>query len=342
MEGHIFDIQRFVLHDGPGIRTAVFIKGCPLICKWCCNPESQEQMPQLAYNSNKCVDSLECVSDCTYSAHSSLFGYHRFDRDKCTNCGDCADSCTNNALTFYGYKASVDDVIETILKDLDYYKNSGGGLTLSGGDPLQQISFSTEILKRAKEAGIHTCVETAGYADPEKIEAIAPYINKVHPVYPPGQQSLESFLHKCTGCMLCAEACPTDIINMKAGTAGTSAILPVLNFESNYCTEGCIECTKACPTGALNELLPKEKDNYKMATLELDLDKCLILSDGVECGLCVEICPYEAMKMEASPENKDVKIPVVIQDQCTGCGKCQYRCPVKESDEIFNFNCGTA
>jgi glycyl-radical enzyme activating protein len=175
MQGIIFDIQRFSLHDGPGIRTTVFLKGCPLVCKWCCNPESQEMKEQLSYNSTKCNDSLECVSVCKPGAHSSLFRYHRFSRSTCTNCGDCANVCINDALKFYGYRKTSDEIVVEILKDRDYFKNSDGGLTLSGGEPLHQILFATEILKKAKAENIHTCIETSGFAEREKIEAIAPY-----------------------------------------------------------------------------------------------------------------------------------------------------------------------
>lgn len=175
MQGIIFDIQRFALHDGPGIRTTVFLKGCPLVCKWCCNPESQEMKEQLAYDSTKCKDSLECVSICKPGAHSSLFRYHRFSRSTCTACGDCANVCSNNALKFYGYRKTADEILAEVLKDRDYFRNSDGGLTLSGGEPLHQILFATEILKKAKAENIHTCIETAGFAEREKMEAIAPH-----------------------------------------------------------------------------------------------------------------------------------------------------------------------
>jgi len=175
MEGIIFDIQRFALHDGPGIRTTVFLKGCPLICKWCCNPESQEMKEELAYDSTKCKDSLTCVADCKPGAHSSLFGYHRFSRSNCTACGECANSCNNNALKFYGYRKTSDEIIEEVLKDRDYFQNSEGGLTLSGGEPLHQILFATEIMKKAKAENIHTCLETSGFADRDKVMEIAAY-----------------------------------------------------------------------------------------------------------------------------------------------------------------------
>ena len=175
MQGIIFDIQRFALHDGPGIRTAVFLKGCPLVCKWCCNPESQELKEQLAYDSSKCKNSLSCVSVCKPKAHTSLIGYHRFSQATCTNCGDCANVCNNKALKFYGYRRTSDEIMVEVLKDKDYYHNSGGGLTLSGGEPLHQSQFATEILKKAKAENIHTCIETSGFADAAKMKQIAEY-----------------------------------------------------------------------------------------------------------------------------------------------------------------------
>lgn len=175
MQGIIFDIQRFALHDGPGIRTTVFLKGCPLICKWCCNPESQEMKEQLAYDSTKCKDSLACVADCKPGAHSSILNFHQFRSSKCTACGACANSCSNNALKFYGYRKTSDEIITEVLKDRDYFRNSEGGLTLSGGEPLHQILFATEILKKAKAENIHTCLETSGFADRDKVMEIAAY-----------------------------------------------------------------------------------------------------------------------------------------------------------------------
>jgi pyruvate formate lyase activating enzyme len=130
---------------------------------------------QLAYDSTKCKDSLECVKVCKPHAHSSLLGYHRFNSSTCTNCGDCNNVCSNNALKFYGYRRTSDEILTEVLKDRDYFRNSDGGLTLSGGEPLHQILFATEILKKAKKENIHTCIETAGFAEREKIEAISPY-----------------------------------------------------------------------------------------------------------------------------------------------------------------------
>jgi len=175
MKGIIFDIQRFALHDGPGIRTVVFLKGCPLVCKWCCNPESQKLKEQISYNKDKCNDNLDCVSVCKTGAQFSIFGYHFFNSSKCTNCGDCANACINKALKLYGRRKTSDEIIEEVLKDRGYYNNSNGGLTLSGGEPLNQFLFALEILKKAKALGLHTCIETCGFADHSKIEEIAKY-----------------------------------------------------------------------------------------------------------------------------------------------------------------------
>jgi len=175
MKGVLFDIQKFALHDGPGIRTVVFLKGCPMICFWCCNPESQLLQPQLAFDSKKCKNSLECILVCEPKAHTSLFGNHRFDREKCNTCGKCQTVCVNNALKLYGYELTSDEVLKEVLKDKAYFKNSNGGITLSGGEPLEQISFTTDILKKSKAENLHTCIETSGFADSQKIELIAPY-----------------------------------------------------------------------------------------------------------------------------------------------------------------------
>jgi len=175
MNGILFDIQKFALNDGPGIRTVVFLKGCPLICSWCCNPESQLLNPQIAYDHEKCKNSLECVQVCKPKAQSSFLGNHRLDREKCNTCGECPPVCIHNALKLYGYMSTSDEVVKEVMKDKEYFVNSKGGITLSGGEPLEQILFATEILRKSKIENLHTCVETSGFADSAKIELIAPY-----------------------------------------------------------------------------------------------------------------------------------------------------------------------
>jgi len=157
------------------------------------------------------------------------------------------------------------------------------------------------------------------------------------PVFPLGALNLARFKSKCTGCMLCAQRCPSKIIIPSIGSIDGSPILPILNFKDNYCLEDCIACSQVCPTGALREVRVKEKNTTKMASLKLDLTACQIVAEGLECAICAEICPLHAIEMKRIPDQK-YPIPVIIQNLCNGCGKCQFRCPVKQSEDIFRFS----
>ena len=173
MKDYIFDIQRFCVKDGPGIRTTVFVKGCPLNCLWCHNPESKQKAPQLAFDSSKCLGCGSCVNVC---AEGAILSVGEFDRSKCTLCGECVSDCVG-ALEIMGKDAVLDDVLQTVLNDKPFYDNSGGGLTVSGGEPLFSPRFTTQLLMKAKEQRIHTCLETSGFAKWEVIEAVAPYVD---------------------------------------------------------------------------------------------------------------------------------------------------------------------
>lgn len=176
MKGKIFDIQKFCINDGPGIRTTVFLKGCPLKCAWCHNPESQSGNPQLAYDAGKCLGCGRCAAVCPHGCHSFSNGVHSFDRSKCAGCGKCIDaSCP--ALSFYGSVADSDEIIADVLKDKVFYETSGGGITISGGEPLAQPDFCVDLLKKAKEQGLHTCIETSGFASAETIEKTLPLVD---------------------------------------------------------------------------------------------------------------------------------------------------------------------
>ena len=171
--GRIFDIQRFSIHDGPGIRTTVFLKGCPLRCLWCSNPESISPEPQLSYVADKCIACGECMKVCKPDAISKdAAGKAVVDRERCTNCGACAPVCDPKALEMVGRDAEVDEVLEVVLRDHDYYTESGGGMTLSGGEPLLQPEFAEDLLHAAKNRGIHCCVETSGYAGWEVLDRL--------------------------------------------------------------------------------------------------------------------------------------------------------------------------
>ena len=171
-KGIVFDIQRFALHDGPGIRTVVFLKGCPLRCEWCCNPESQNFQPELGVFEDRCQACGACVSACTQNAHELVGHNHRFVKSRCTRMGECLEACPSSALKMYGKETDSVQIIEEILKDAAYYKSSGGGLTLSGGEPLAQFEFVEEVLKRAKYFDLFTCIETSGYVDSGRIQRI--------------------------------------------------------------------------------------------------------------------------------------------------------------------------
>lgn len=174
MEGNIFDIQRFSVHDGPGIRTTVFFKGCPLNCVWCHNPESHKSSPELAYYGNRCVGCGACAKVCPSDCHSfNANGGHVLLREGCILCGKCAEACPYGALEILGRRATVSSVIEEVLRDAAFYKNSGGGMTVSGGEPLMQSEFLIELLKEAKRNGIHTCLETSGFASQEVVREAA-------------------------------------------------------------------------------------------------------------------------------------------------------------------------
>ena len=176
MKGLVFDIQRLSVHDGPGIRTTVFLKGCPLHCLWCHNPESQRTCTELALYTSLCIGCEECVTACQRKCHSFKQSIHLIDRENCTCCGECTRICTG-ALTLIGHQMTVEEVVREIGKDSAFYRNSGGGMTISGGEPFMQPAFTCELLARSKEEGFHTCVETSGYAPWKAIDSSLAYID---------------------------------------------------------------------------------------------------------------------------------------------------------------------
>jgi pyruvate formate lyase activating enzyme len=172
-KGRIVGIKRFEIHDGDGIRTTLFLKGCPLKCKWCHNPEAISLKPQVAYLKEKCIGCGECVSIC--SAHSFSGGKHVYNRNNCVCCGRCENVCFGEALTFYGKEVSPKEILPLLTEDRIFYEGSGGGVTLSGGEPLFQADFSMELLKLLKAEGIHTAVDTCGFAGKDGIDKIIQY-----------------------------------------------------------------------------------------------------------------------------------------------------------------------
>lgn len=165
--GMIFDIKKFAINDGPGIRTAVFLKGCPLRCVWCHNPESQSPLPELSLSPEKCIGCGWCTSVCP----------NGLDRALCTGCGKCVEKCYAGAREIIGRRMTVEDVLAEVLKDRIFYENSGGGMTVSGGEPLFQPEFTTALLEAAKKENIHNCLDTSGFAQWTKIEKMLPFVD---------------------------------------------------------------------------------------------------------------------------------------------------------------------
>lgn len=163
----IFNIQKYSIHDGPGIRTVVFFKGCPLRCLWCSNPESQEGKVQIIWDSSKCTKCLDCVNNCKDKAFSLVNDRIVVDSSRCTSHSDCIKLCPTGALKSEGKFLTVSEVVKEVMKDEVFYEESNGGVTLSGGEVLMQHEFASELLKTLKEKNIHTAIETTGYTSSE-------------------------------------------------------------------------------------------------------------------------------------------------------------------------------
>ena len=177
MNQNVFAIERCSIHDGPGVRTTVFLKGCPLKCLWCHNPESQSVSPELYFLHEKCTHCGACVEACPHQCHVVAVDRHEIDRSFCETCGRCVAACPSSALEIKGRKMEPLDILKEIEKDSEYYEASGGGMTLSGGEPMIQFEFSRKIASLAKQRGIHVCLETSGYAPTARFTSIQEQID---------------------------------------------------------------------------------------------------------------------------------------------------------------------
>ncbi len=172
--GMVFDIKNYAINDGPGIRTTIFLKGCPLRCWWCHNPESQMPHPQILFRENRCTRCGDCLPVCPQDA-LSLNGTLALNRARCDDCGDCAETCVYNALEISGREMSVAEVMAKIERDIPFYDQSGGGVTISGGEPLLQREFLLALLQACKAWELHTIVDTCGHVPWAALESILPY-----------------------------------------------------------------------------------------------------------------------------------------------------------------------
>lgn len=181
-KGRVFNIQRYSIHDGTGIRTLVFLKGCPLRCLWCCNPESQKSGPELGFIASRCVGASECGGPCLAACpvaglHLNGQGKPSVDRQACDSCGLCAKVCHEDALKVVGREMSVDEVLAEVEKDRSFYRRSNGGITVGGGEPLAQYRFTADLLEAAQGAYLHTALETCGHAPWEHLAAVLKHVD---------------------------------------------------------------------------------------------------------------------------------------------------------------------
>lgn len=173
-KGLIFNIQKFSIHDGPGIRTTIFLKGCPLRCKWCANPESQSANVQILWDQKKCVHCLQCVKSCMYQAISCRKGEIHIDEELCQGCLNCVSTCLQSALSNEGETKEIEEIVRIALQDKDFYEESGGGITISGGEGMSQPDFLKELVKELKKHNLHLAIETTGYIPKETFHELAP------------------------------------------------------------------------------------------------------------------------------------------------------------------------
>lgn len=196
MRGTIFEIKRFAVHDGDGIRTTVFLKGCPLKCVWCHNPEGIKYEKQISYMPHKRIGCGACIRVCPEGVHTFENGVHRVDRDKCISCGKCQQVCYGQAMKLYGLEMSVEEVLSVLLEDKEFYDSSNGGVTLSGGECLMQADFCAELLKKLKQNSVHTAVDTCGFVSRDAIDKVLPYTD----IFLYDFKAFDESVHiKCTG-----------------------------------------------------------------------------------------------------------------------------------------------
>ena len=255
--GFIFDIQKFCIHDGPGIRTTVFFKGCPLRCEWCHNPESKRRERELLYTSRLCVSCGACGEVCPSKAHRFTESVHNVDVSLCSACGKCTQVCPTGALAIAGKEASAEEIMEEVLRDRAFYEASGGGLTLSGGELFAQFDFALSLLRSAKAHGLHTCAETCGFTDREKLRRLAPFV--------------DLFLYdwKCTD----------PVLHEKFTGVGNQKILENLRELNALGTAVVLRCP----------IIPGVNDN------EGHFAGIAALANELDCVSAVELEPYHAL-----------------------------------------------
>ena len=175
MQGRVLQIERLCVHDGPGIRSTVYLKGCSLQCRWCHNPESISPKPEIGFRVTACIGCRSCAEVCPTGAHLFTHGVHTLNRELCTVCGACVQACLPGALGLYGRDMSAEDVAAAVLADRTFYAESGGGCTLSGGEPLMQAEFCSQVFSLLQSEGVHCAIDTSGAVAWERFETVLPH-----------------------------------------------------------------------------------------------------------------------------------------------------------------------
>lgn len=229
MKGNIFNIQNYCISDGPGVRTIIFFKGCPLRCLWCENPESLYILPQISFHAGRCINCGNCLRACPSNA-INLDGNERVDWNECTNCGDCADICYSDALEMIGRKMSVSEIMSDIRKETSFYNRSGGGVTISGGEPTLQYNFLMKLLVALKNENFHVVLETSGVLQWNKLEPLTKLVD----IFYIDIKSINGDLHKRnTGIdneMILSNAVKLSELNIKV--VYRIPVVPGLNYDS--------------------------------------------------------------------------------------------------------------
>jgi pyruvate formate lyase activating enzyme len=278
----IFKVDRFATHDGPGIRTTVFFKGCAMRCKWCSNPESQKVIPELGLLKSKCISCGYCIDICPHKAlhfHEEII---EVDFDKCDNCLVCTGVCPTKALYAYGYEVSVSDLMHILSRDRHIYQESGGGVTCTGGEPFLQHSFLQKFLKSCKKSGINTVVESSGNVNLHAYESVLPYVDWLY----------FDLKHSDSAKHIEATGCNNDLIHKNLFYASKfmeknkktliirQVVVPGINDDKWI--EGMIDLVKKLPYVTALEFLPYHNygmDKYSSLGMQYELKDVLPVKD---------------------------------------------------------------